>query len=133
MSETNSIISELKAEVSRLKKWGDSWRREAERKACPPRQYLIALEQLEKRAVEGGRKDNMSVEQLRLVMFADGSGMIDAAWRLCTDDESDQRRMVRKVFAEWSEYLAFDSLAELEQHLLITPTPPADAEEESNE
>lgn len=77
---------------------------------------------MERQAVSGLSKDNMKVEQLRLIIWPDGSAIVEADWRHYMDDElpigvPDTKRMIRAVFAEPCEYAEFGSTKEIAEVL----------------
>jgi hypothetical protein len=74
------------------------------------------LESIEKRMLKGVR-DNLKIQMLRLVLFADGSGEIQADWSNYREDMCKEERLLNAIFTRDGPIFTFDRVEDLERWL----------------
>lgn len=71
---------------------------------------------IEKEAAKGIR-DNMTISMLRFVIFADGSGLVEADWAKCRAEGCWEEKFLHRIFTIDGPIFEFSKVEELEEWL----------------
>ena len=72
------------------------------------------LSKVEDKIIDSGLHDNMSIGSLKLVLHADGSGLVMGDWMKNIENPTPEQRLLTNIFTDESEVFEFNEIEELE-------------------